>query len=243
MTQDPGSVKGKKAGRRKTVKQKMSDDFKTSATIADAARKSRLLYRNSEQFQLLKRFYHSSQPLHFRPAHRTERIAIRRLLESDLIKAWKGRRVHDCCGRPHTSYSITLAGKAHHVASELGLTFSQLCYLACSRCASRNSVVDGMPAFVDRDVDSVFFVVLKGFSSKATRKELTRKGFLARRVWHASWITPRLEELERYAAVLDDLYLWMRAEYESKLQQAMHDPAISKVVSLFPQAVGGISER
>lgn len=243
MTQYYSSVKGKKSGLKKTVKQKMSDDFNTSVTIADAARKSRLLYRDSVKFQLLKRLYHTSQPLHFRPANRVERIAARRLLESDLIKAWKGKKVHDCCGRPHFSYSITLAGKAHYVASELGLTFSQLCYLACSRYASRNSVIDGMPAFVDRDVDSVFFVVLKGFSSMATRKELTRKGFLAKRVWHASWITPRLEELERYAAVLDDLYLWMRAEYESKIQQAMHDPAISKVVSLFPQAVGGISER
>lgn len=226
---------------RNASQQDMDGEF-TASTIADAARGSRLLYRNSWQFNLLKKLFHASQPVHLRPANRAERIAIRRLLKSELVKAWRGKRRHDCCGRPHVSYSITLAGKAHFVAAELGLTFSQLCYLACGRHACSNSVIDGMPVFVDSDVDSVFFMVLKGFSSKVARKELRRKGFLEKRVWHASTITPRFAEVEKYAAVLDDLYLWMRVEYESKIQQAMQDPDISKVVSLFPQAAGGFAE-
>lgn len=211
-------------------------------SIADAARGARLLYRNSGQFNLLKRLFYTSLPLHLRPANRAERIAIRRLLKSELVKAWKGTKRHDCCGRPHVRYSITLAGKAHFVAAELGLTFAQLCYLACGRHASSNSVIDGMPVFVDSDVDSVFFMVLKGFSSNVARKELRRKGFLEKRVWHASTLTPRFAEVEKYAAVLDDLYLWMRAEYDSRIQQAMHDPDIFKVVSLFPQTAGGFAE-
>jgi hypothetical protein len=235
------SPESKKPSSKKTGEKKSSGDPQTTAAIADAARRSGLVHRNSGQFQLLKRLFYASQPLHIRPANRVERYAIHRLVKLELLKAWRGKKAHDCCGRPHFRYSITLAGKAHLVAAELGLTFSQLCYLACGRHASRNSVIDGIPAFVDRDVDSVYFIVLKGFSSKATRKELTRKGFLEKRVWHASSITPRFEELEKQGAVLDDLYLWIMAEYDSKLRQAMRDPAISKVVSLFPQPVGGLS--
>ncbi len=210
----------------------------TTVTISHAARKSRLFYRNSEQFRLLERLFNALRPQSFNLESGAGRIAMQRMLKAELVEASVKRKVHDCCSCPHVRYSITLAGRAHFVAAKLGLTFSQLCYLALARNASRNAMIEGAPGFVDSDVDSVHFTVLQDTLPSDTRKALTRKGFLAKRVCHASSLAPRFAELERYAAVVDELYLWVRKEYESRLLQAMQEPAIARLVSLLPQAAG-----
>jgi len=210
----------------------------TAATISQAARRSRLFFRDSEQFRLLERLFDALEPQHFNLATKAERIAMQRMLKAELVRASVGKKVHECCCCTHVSYSITLAGRAHFVAVKLGLTFPQLCYLACARNASRNSIIEGAPGFVDSDVDSVYFTVLHGTLPEDTRKALTRKGFLAKRVCHASSMTPRFAELEKYDSVVDELYNWVRMEYESRLLQAMQEPAIAKLVNLLPQAVG-----
>jgi hypothetical protein len=216
-----------------------SEDSPVKPVIDKSACRSRLVYRGSEQFRLIKRLVNSPQPQHLRPATRAERMAIHRLEKIGLVKASKLKAHGCCCGRVHVMYSITLAGRAHLVALEQGLTFPQLCYLACGRNAARNSVIDGRPAFVDKDVDPVFFMVLRGVSPKVTRRELTRKGFLIKYVVHASAMTPRLAELERHSKILDELYLWVRTEYEARILEAMRDPAIAKVVGLFSPAIAG----
>lgn len=158
-----------------------------------------------------------------------------RLLKAGLVKASKGKRVHCCCGRVHVRYSITLAGKAHFMASKLGLSFPQLCYLVWARNAARNSVFTGKPTFVAKEVDSAISQVLTDFSPTVARKELTRKGFLVTLVWHTSEMTSRFAELERYVAIVEEIYLWMKMEYEERLQQAMRDPAVARMVNLVRQ--------
>ena len=225
----------KKAECKRMREQNTNDAGIMTGSIEAAACRFRLLHYNSEQFKLLGRLFSASQPQHLRLVTGAERIASHRLVKAGLIKASKGKKVHRCCGYVHSRYSITLAGKAHFVASELGVSFPQLCYLACARSAARNSIIGGMPSFAAADVDSVFSVVLEDISPKVTRKVLTRKGFLVKRVWHASAVTARFAELERYAAVMDELYLWMKMEYEIRTLQAMRDPAIAKMVDLVRQ--------
>lgn len=205
-----------------------------ATTVAQAAQRSRLFYRNSEQFRLLERLFDASQPKHLQLQTRAQRIAIQKLVKADLARAIAGRKVNGCCGRSHVSYSITLAGSAHFVATKLGLTFPQLCYLACGRGSVRNAVTGGAPGYADGDVDPVYFTVLRGALPSDTKKALARKGLIVRREWHVSSITPRFAELEKYAAVLDELYVWMRSEYEARLLHAIQDPAIAKFVSLLP---------
>lgn len=205
-----------------------------TTTVDQAAQRSRLFYRNSDQFRLLERLFDASQPGHLQLETRAQQIAIQRLVKSDLVRAIAGRKVNGCCGRAHASYSITLAGRAHFVATKLGLTFPQLCYLACGRGSAQNAVTGVAPGFADGDVDPVFFMVLRGAQPSDIRKALARKGFIARREWHFSSITPRFVEVERHGTVLDELCLWMRSEYEARIIHAIQDPAIARVVSLLP---------
>lgn len=232
MAASPYPMK-KQMERPSTMAEQKSGDDSEKPVIDKAACRSRLVYRNSEQFRLMKRLFASLQPQHLGLTMPADRVAIRRLERMGLVKTSRVSANGCCCGLPHVMHSITFAGKAHVVASEHGLTFPQLCYLVCGRNAAKTFVIDGMPAFVDKDVDPIFLMVLRSVSPKVTRKELTRKGFLKKYVWHASVITPRLAELERHSEVLDKLHLWMRAEYESRLLQAIRNPAIARVVGLF----------
>ncbi len=209
----------------------------TTITIADAARRSRPVYRSSEQFRLLGVLFHAAQPLYIRIANVTERVALFRLVKAGLVEASE-KQVHNCCTHMHTEYSITLGGRALFAASELGLSFIQLCYLACARHAARNSVIGGRPSFVAAAVDPTFSTVFAGISPEVTRKELTKKRFLITRTWHTYEVTGRFAELERYAAVMDKVYAWMRADYNEKLNQAMRDPVIAKMVDLVSRHSG-----
>lgn len=204
----------------------------TTTSMVDAARRSRPVYRGSEQFRLLGLLFDTSQPHHLCVSTDAERIALSRLVKAGLVEAF-GKEVDTCSSQAHTVYSITLAGRAHFAASEFGLSFVQLCYLAYARRAVRYSVMRGKSSFVAAMVDPIFSVVFAGISPTATRKELAKKGFLLNRTWHTYQVAGRFAELEaRHAQVMDSICVWMRAEYNERLKQEMRDPVIAKMVGL-----------
>lgn len=206
----------------------------TTTSMVDAARRSRPVYCGSEQFRLLGLLFDTSQPHHLCVSTDAERIALSRLVKAGLVEAF-GKEVDTCSSQAHTVYSITLAGRAHFVASELGISFPQLCYLAYARRAARNSFLGAKNSFVAATVDSIFSTVFADMSPTVTRKKLTKKGFLLTRTWHTYQMTGRLAELERYAALMDKICDWMRTEYNERLRQEMRDPAIAKIVGLVSQ--------
>lgn len=207
----------------------------TTITKVDAARRSRPVYRGSEQFRLLGLLFNASHPHPLCVSTDSERIALSRLVKAGLVEAFE-REVQTCCSRVHTEYSITLAGRAHFVASEFGLSFVQLCYLAYARRAVRNSIIGGKPSFVAATVDSIFSTVFADISPKVTRKELSKKRFLLNRTWHTYQVAGRFAELEeRHAQVMDKICVWMRAVYNERLKQEMRDPVVAKMVGLVSQ--------
>ncbi|AIF85403.1 hypothetical protein NTE_03375 [Candidatus Nitrososphaera evergladensis SR1] len=222
------------------------DNYSTSireATLGTAVQSRRLVNYNSKAFRILEQLFKASEPKHssYRFATRAERNAMRRLVRAGLIKAeTEEESMHDnnsnCCitssSHLYTKYSITLAGRAHYVAAELGLSFPQLCYLACARNAVHNFIFTDDRVFFAKDVYTIFGLVFKDISPSITRWELARKGFLARYAWHiSSLVRPHFVELERrYATVMDELYHWMKKEYDRQFAEAMHDPVIAKIV-------------
>ncbi len=221
------------------------------ATIGTAAVHSRRLVNyNSRGFRILEHLFKATEPKHCcsccRFSTRAERNAMRRLLRAGLIKTeTEEETIHDddtCCttssSQPYANYSITLAGRAHYIAAELGLSFPQLCYLACARKAVHNSIITNGRVFFAKDVYTIFGLVFKDISPSITRWELARKGFLARYAWHTSSLaTPHFAELERrYATVMDELYQWMKKECVRYFGEAMHNLVIAKMVTNLAQA-------
>jgi hypothetical protein len=212
------------------------------ATLGIAVHCRRLVNYNSKAFRILDQLFKTSEPKHCccRFATRAERNAMRRLVRAGFIKAeTEEESMHNnnnCCtassSHLYTKYSITLAGRAHYVAAELGLSLPQLCYLACARNAVHNSIITDGRVFFAKDVYTIFGLVFKDISPSITRWELARKGFLARYAWHiSSLVTPHFAELERrYATVMDELFHWMKKEYDRQFAEAMYDPVIAKMV-------------
>lgn len=217
------------------------------ATLKTAVHSRRLVNYNSKAFRILNQLFKASEPKHCccRFATRAERNALRRLVRAGLIKAETEEESMDdnnnCCttssSNLSTKYSITLAGRAHYVAAELGVSFPQLCYLACARNAVGNSIITEGKVFFAKDVYTIFGLVFRDISPSITRWELARKGFLARYAWHtSSLVTPHFAELERkYATVMQELYQWMKKEYDRQFAEAMHNPVISKMVTSLAQ--------
>jgi hypothetical protein len=212
------------------------------ATPGIAVQSRRLVNYNSKAFRILEQLFKASEPKHcYQFATRAERNAMHRLVRAGLIKAeTEEESMHDdnnCCTTSrgsylYTRYSITLAGRAHYVAAELGLSFPQLCYLACARNAVHNSILTDGRVFFAKDVYTIFGLVFKDISPSITGWELARKGFLARYAWHiSSVVTAHFAELERrYATVMDELYHWMKKEYDRQFAEAIRDPVIAKMV-------------
>lgn len=203
-----------------------------AATSGQSVYRVKFFCSNSKAFRLMECLFDAGQQ-HLRLGT-AERKAMSRLVRAGLVKTSREKSAHDCCGHAHVRYSLTLAGRANYVAAELGLSFTQLCYLACARKAARNSVLNNIPAFFVKDVHPIFGMLFGDVSPSVTRWELARKGFLGKCVWHASAMTSRFAELDRFAAVMDELYRWMKTEYDRRFLEAIQDPVIAKLVGLVP---------
>lgn len=193
--------------------------------------KASFFQRGSEAARMLSRVSTLGSGQGARPATASERKTMSRLVKAGLVTI----TVDKCsdCSCTHARYSLTLAGRASNVAAELGLSITQLCYLAFARAARRRSILGGEPEFYAKDVDSLFSILFPGISPLVTRKELTKKGFLVKYAWHTSGMTARFAELERHAAVVDELYFRMKEVYQRWRKGALQDPFIARIVSRF----------
>lgn len=191
----------------------------------------RFFQRGSGAFRLLGRIFKSDGQQNVRPVTASERKTMSRLVKAGLVIV--SRKKHEDCGCTCVRYSLTLAGRACYVAAETGLSFHQLCYLVFARAAKRRSIITGRPEFYATSISSTFNMLFPVVSPYVTRKELTKKGFLVNHGWHTSGMSARFAELERHAAVVDELYVRMREEYHERLLQAMQDPSIAKIASHF----------
>jgi|GEM_PF-6745872 len=193
--------------------------------------RARFFQRGSGAFRLLERIFKSDGQQNVRPTTASERKTMSRLVKAGLVIV--SRKKHEDCGCTCIRYSLTLAGRACYVAADMGLSFHQLCYLVFARAAKRRSIITGKPEFYTNNISSTFSMLFPSVSPHVTRKELTKKGFLVKHGWHTSGMSARFAELERHAAVVDELYVRMREEDEERLMQAMQDPSIAKIVSHF----------
>jgi hypothetical protein len=193
--------------------------------------KASFFQRGSEAARMLGRISTPGSGQGAGPATAAERKTMSRLVKAGLV-AVTVDRCSDC-SCTHARYSLTLAGRASNVAAELGLSFRQLCYLAFARAAKRRSIITGEPEFYAKDVDSKFAILFPGISPLVTRKELAKKGFLVKHAWHTSGMTARFAELERHAAVVDELYLQLKEEYQRRIERALQDPSTGRIVSHF----------
>lgn len=204
---------------------------------------SRYFQSGSEAFRLLARVFSPEERERVRPATASERKAMSRLVKSGLVAASKEN--HADRSRTCTVYSLTPAGRACYVAAELGLSFPQFCYLACARWAIHHSLFSGESAFFDKNLRPMFDMFFPDLSPEVTRRALTRKGFFEKRAAHVYGRSRRLAEVEEnYAALMDELYRWMRKEYETRLLEMMQDPLIAKMLGFMqgPPADGNVSE-
>lgn len=176
------------------------------------------------------------------PAGRAEKKAVARLLKAGIVAAVSEKC--PTCSCNYARYFLTLAGRASYAAEQLGLSFPQLCYLACARWAIRHSLLSGESAFYDKDLRPMFGMFFPDLSPALTRKVLTRKGFLEKRVAHVSAMTRRLAEVEeKYTAVMDDLYQWMRAEYKMRFLERLKDPLVAKMFGSNKRTPTGEQDR
>lgn len=193
--------------------------------------KASFFQRGSEAARMLSRLSTPGPGQSARPTTASARKTMSRLVKAGLV-AITLDRCSDC-SCTHARYSLTLAGRASHVAAGLGLSFRQLCYLAFARAARRRSITTGKPEFYAKDVDSKFAILFPGVLPFVTRKELAKKGFLVKHAWHTSGMTARFAELERHAAVVDELYLRLKEEYQRRIERALQDPSTGRIASHF----------
>jgi hypothetical protein len=162
------------------------------------------------------------------PAGKAEKKAVARLLKAGIVVAISEKC--PTCSCNHERYALTLAGRACYAAEQLGLSFPQLCYLACARWAIRHSLFSGESAFFDKDLRPMFGMFFPDLSPTIKRRELTRRGFFEKRTAHVYGMTRRLAELEeKYATIMDELYRGMRAEYKTRFLEKLQDPLVAKM--------------
>lgn len=213
-----------------------------SGTTPGRAGRVRTIYRNSKSFRLLERLFNTNnrkrdedenQKLERLTMTNSEYRAMHRLVVDGLV----ARSEESCssCNHVRVQYSITLMGRAHYIASKLGLSFPQLCYLACARKVMRHPFYQFSEMFpwteaVDGPFANVFLRQVRG---KDVVIELSRKGFLEIYAGRAADWGPRFRDVEAHGTFLEELFAWLRSEGERALLDAACQPTNAKIAQFF----------